>query len=179
PYTTLFRSRPVPSAYRSAPRSRGNPFLPAYAGQKFFPPGIPLGTKFGAEPRTRRKAARTLSAPNFPVCVPSIRTCRLDGTFLPVSDQVLAEEGLHLVKGDDVHPVVQVGVDRAGDEVQLLVGGVGVALDHVGKGVPAQIAGVGLVAVDEQHRAADLVGILEDGLVQEGHGAGDVPALVR
>ena len=31
--------RPVPSAYRSAPRSRGNPFLPAYAGQKFFPPG--------------------------------------------------------------------------------------------------------------------------------------------
>ena len=36
-----------------APRSRGNPFLPAYAGQKFLPPGIPLGTKFGAEPRTR------------------------------------------------------------------------------------------------------------------------------
>ena len=33
--------------------------------------------------------------------------------------------------------------------------------------------------MDEQHRAADLVGILEDGLVQEGHGAGDVPALVR
>ena len=31
-----------------------------------------------------RKAARTLSAPNFPVCVPSIRSCRLDGTFLTV-----------------------------------------------------------------------------------------------
>src|SRR5699024_7353851 len=42
-----------------------------------------LGTKLSAEPRTRRKAARTLSALNFPVCVPSIRTCRLDGTFLP------------------------------------------------------------------------------------------------
>src|SRR5699024_7050228 len=27
---------------------------------------------------------RTLSALNFPVCVPSIRTCRLDGTFLTV-----------------------------------------------------------------------------------------------
>src|SRR5699024_7974398 len=51
---------------------------------KFLPPNIPLGTKFGAEPRTRRKAARTLSAPNFPVGVPSIRTCRLDGTFLTV-----------------------------------------------------------------------------------------------
>ena len=56
--------------------------LPAVAGQKFLPPGIPLGTKLSAEPCTRRKAARTLSALNFPVCVPSIRTCRLDGTFL-------------------------------------------------------------------------------------------------
>src|SRR5699024_3675456 len=44
-------------------------------------PPLPLGTKFAAEPCTRRKAARTLSAANFPVCVPSIRTCRLDGTF--------------------------------------------------------------------------------------------------
>ena len=67
-----------------APRFRGNPFLPAYAGQKFLPPNIPLGTKLSAEPRTRRKAARTLSALNFPVCVPSIRTCRLDGTFSTV-----------------------------------------------------------------------------------------------
>ena len=63
-------------------RSRGNPFLPAYAGQKFFPPSILLGTKFSAEPRTRRGAARTLSAPNFPVCVPVVRTCRPTGTFL-------------------------------------------------------------------------------------------------
>src|SRR5699024_7552272 len=36
-----------------APRFRGNPFLPACAGQKFLPPNIPLGTKFGTEPRTR------------------------------------------------------------------------------------------------------------------------------
>ena len=34
------------SACRNATRSRGNPFLSAYAGQKFLPPGIPLGTKF-------------------------------------------------------------------------------------------------------------------------------------
>src|SRR5699024_6686516 len=40
-----------------------------------------LGTKFAAEPRTRRKAARTLSALNFPVCVPPICTCQLGGTF--------------------------------------------------------------------------------------------------
>src|SRR5699024_2001833 len=88
PHQTATRSGRQPFAagrqrVAKAPRSRGNPFLPAYAGQKFLPPGIPLGTKLSAEPRTRRKAARTLSALNFPVCVPSIRTCRLDGTFLP------------------------------------------------------------------------------------------------
>ena len=44
----------------------------------------PLGTKFSAEPCTRPKGPRTLSAPNFPGCVPSSRTCRLDGTFLSV-----------------------------------------------------------------------------------------------
>src|SRR5699024_4147119 len=50
-----------------------------------------LGTKLSAEPRTRPCGVahsacrlRTLSAPNFPVCVPSICTCRLDGTFLTV-----------------------------------------------------------------------------------------------
>ena len=69
------------SAWRFCAMLQGEPISACYAGQKFLPPGIPLGTKFGAEPRTRRKAARTLSAPNFPVCVPSIRTCRLDGTF--------------------------------------------------------------------------------------------------
>ena len=61
---------------------RGDPFLRAYARQKFLPPNIPPGTKFSAEPRTRRKAARTLSALNFPVCVPPVRTCRPGGTFL-------------------------------------------------------------------------------------------------
>src|SRR5699024_80153 len=40
-----------------------------------------LGTKLSAEPRTRRKAARTLSALNFPVGVPTVRTCRPVGTF--------------------------------------------------------------------------------------------------
>ena len=44
---------PLLERVAKAPRFRGNPFLRAYARQKFFPPNIPLGTKFGAEPRTR------------------------------------------------------------------------------------------------------------------------------
>src|SRR5699024_4708848 len=72
------------AACRKSDTLQGEPISACCAGQKFLPPGIPLGTKLSAEPRTRRKAARTLSALNFPVCVPSIRTCRLDGTFLTV-----------------------------------------------------------------------------------------------
>ena len=67
-----------------APRSRGDPFLPAAQDRNPSPLVSPFSTKLSAEPRTRRKAARTLSALYFPVCVPSIRACRLDGTFSTV-----------------------------------------------------------------------------------------------
>ena len=40
------------AACRKTTRFRGNPFLRAYARQKFLPPNIPLGTKFDAEPCT-------------------------------------------------------------------------------------------------------------------------------
>ena len=52
-YDSLFTGLARLCRVAFATRSRGNPFLPAYAGQKFLPPGIPLGTKFSAEPRTR------------------------------------------------------------------------------------------------------------------------------
>ena len=83
------------SACRKSATLQGEPISACCAGQKFLPPGILLGTKFGAEPHTRRKAARTLSALNFPVCVPSIRTCRLDGTFLTVWRNCLSAPGRH------------------------------------------------------------------------------------
>src|SRR5699024_11134206 len=86
-----------------------------------------LGTKLSAEPRTRRKTARTLSALNFPVCVPSIRTCRLDGTFLTVwsgqADVVagglaLGESGGALKDAADhaLHVLVGVKVGVAGQQ---------------------------------------------------------------
>ena len=51
------------AAYRKSDTLQGEPISACCAGQKFLPPGIPLGTKLSAEPRT---------------------TCRLDGTFLTV-----------------------------------------------------------------------------------------------
>ena len=63
-------AKKICSACRKTTRSRGNPFLPAVAGQKFLPPGIPLGTKFGAEPRTSpQSGSHTLSA-KFPCMCP-------------------------------------------------------------------------------------------------------------
>ena len=87
------------SACRKTTRFRGNPFLPAAQVRNPFPLISPFWTKFSAELRTRRKAARTLSVLNFPVCVPSIRTCRLDGTFLTVWAAHGAFHALFLLRG--------------------------------------------------------------------------------
>ena len=61
---------------------RVDQFLRAVARQKFFPPNIPLLDKI--QRRTAHSAwrPRTLSAPNFPVCVTTVRTCRPVVTFL-------------------------------------------------------------------------------------------------
>ena len=61
---------------------RVDQFLRAVARQKFFPPNIPLLDKIQRRPRTSAWRPRTLSAPNFPVCVTTVRTCRPVVTFL-------------------------------------------------------------------------------------------------
>ena len=80
-----------PLACRKSDTLQGGPFSACCAGQKNFPPGIPLLDKIErrtahsaqrASPRTRPKGPRTLSALNFPVGVPTVRTCRPVGTFL-------------------------------------------------------------------------------------------------
>ena len=67
---------------------------------------------------------------------------------------------------------------RAGDEHQLFVLRVFAVLHHVGISVFAEVAGVRRVAVDDQDRRADLVGVLEYRLVEEALAADDVPASV-
>ena len=89
------------------------------------------------------------------------------------SAEVLTEEGLNLVEGDNGKIVVKVSVDSAGDEEQLLV----VALQTL-EGVLAEVAGVGLVAMDDEDGVADFLNKSQDGLVEDGQDGGDVPALV-
>src|SRR5699024_11223630 len=45
--------RPGRAACRKSDTLQGEPISACCAGQKFLPPGIPLGTKLSAEPRTR------------------------------------------------------------------------------------------------------------------------------
>ena len=92
--------------------------------------------------------------------------------------QIRPEELLDLVEGNDVLPVIEVGVDRAGDDEQLLVVRAGVVFYHIGKGVLAEITGVGLLPVDHQYGAADLIAVAQDRHVEEGQRRRHIPAAV-
>ena len=72
------------SACRKSDTLQGEPISARSSrGRNSFPLVFPLGTKFGAEPRTSpQSGSHTLSAKFSLYVSPSIRTCRLDGTFL-------------------------------------------------------------------------------------------------
>ena len=86
--------------------------------------------------------------------------------------QILTVKCFDAVERDDVHSVVEIGVHSAGDEQQLLV-----AALQPGKGVAAEVARVRLVAVDDEHGAADLIGVGEQLRVEQRQRGRDVPAV--
>ena len=73
------------------------------------------------------------------------------------------EESFDFIKGDDIHPVVQVRMAGARDDHQFFV----VALQFF-ESVFTEITGVGFLAVDDQYGVADLPGVGEQGHVHEG-----------
>ena len=78
---------------------------------------------------------------------------------LPVLFQILTEECLELIERDRVltAAVVEVGMYRVGDDIQLFVFGVFTAFNHIRICVFTEIAGMRFFSVDDQHSAADLV----------------------
>ena len=72
---------------------------------------------------------------------------------------------MSIIEGDHIQLVVQVGMHRAGDDEQFLVLRAGIALHHGSVGVPAKVAGMGLLPVDDKNGGADLANVPEDGLV--------------
>ena len=101
----------------------------------------------------------------------------MTGSFGPVIvglSQMRAEEAADLVKRDDVHAVIQIGMDSSGNDHQRFV-----VAAQPGKGVLGEIAGMRVFPMDHQHRAADLIAVGEDRHVHERERGGDVPALIE
>lgn len=80
--------------------------------------------------------------------------------FFARSLQIGLEKVLDLVKGDNLQIIVQIRVHRAGNDEQLLILRVRVPLHHMGIGVPAHVAGVGLLSMNDKDSGADLIGVL-------------------
>ena len=69
-------------------------------------------------------------------------------------------------------------MDGARNDHQFLVVRILAVFDHVRISVPREIAGVRLLAVDYEDRAADVITLLQDRLIYEALAADDVPASV-
>lgn len=65
-----------------------------------------------------------------------------------------------------------------GDEKHLFVVCIGVILNHIGKSIPGEITRVCLFPVDHQHSAADLIAIMQNGLMEERHTVDHMPNVV-
>ena len=78
---------------------------------------------------------------------------------LPVLFQILTEECLELIERDRVlsSAVVEIGVNRVGDDIQLFVIGVFTVVDHIRICVFTELAGMRFFAVDDQHSTANLI----------------------
>ena len=61
------------------------------------------------------------------------------------------EEIRHLIKGDHFQIVIQIGMHRIRDDQQFLVLWLRIAFHHGSIGIPAEIAGVGLFPMNDQH----------------------------
>ena len=106
--------------------------------------------------------------------------------------QVCLEEFVQLFEGDFFQVVVEVHVGGSWDNEEFLVadglapvlGGVEFCGDldllagHLFECAFAEVAAVGLFAVDDEHRVTDFVGVCEEFRVQERGACGGGPALV-
>ena len=94
--------------------------------------------------------------------------------------QIFGEKCFQFIEGNRIFPaaVIEIGMDSSGNDHQFLVVRVPAAIDHIGIGITAEIAGMGVLAMNQENSAADLIRVLEDRLVDEGLTADHVPAAV-
>ena len=73
--------------------------------------------------------------------------------------QIFSEKCIQLIEGDRIFPaaVIEIGMDGPRNDHQFFVVRVLAAVDHVGIGVTAEIAGMGFLAMNQENSAADLI----------------------
>ena len=69
-------------------------------------------------------------------------------------------------------------MNRIGNDHQFLVVRIFAVFYHVGIGIAAEIAGMGFFTMDQKHRRANLIGVLQNRLIDEALTADDIPAAV-
>ena len=94
---------------------------------------------------------------------------------------MFGEKCIQLVERDGIFStaIVEIGVDGTGDDHEFLVVRVFAVFDHVGIGVFAEIAGMGVLAVNQKDGAAYLIAVLKDGLIDEGLTYSDVLLMMK
>ena len=88
--------------------------------------------------------------------------------------QILRKKCVELFKRNDVHLIVKVSVVCTGDNEQFLV-----IAGQLAVRCFAEIAGVRLFPVYQQHGRADFAAVLQDRHIQERQRGGHIPTAVR
>ena len=86
---------------------------------------------------------------------------------------MLSEESFHLVERDNIQPIVQISMACAGDNHQFLV----VAFQQL-VGILAEITGVCLFAMDDEHGVFYLIRTIHQREVDKRNGFRGIPSLV-
>ena len=103
--------------------------------------------EFGLRPSTATEVLKALEKKEL-ICRVSEKQ---DARLKRIEFTSKAEEIRHLIKGDHFQIVIQIGMHRIRDDQQFLVLWLRIAFHHGSIGIPAEIAGVGLFPMNDQH----------------------------
>ena len=104
--------------------------------------------EFGLRPSTATEVLKALEKKEL-ICRVSEKQ---DARLKRIEFTSKAEEIRHLIKGDHFQIVIQIGMHRIRDDQQFLVLWLRIAFHHGSICIPAEIAGVGLFPMNDQHR---------------------------
>ena len=86
---------------------------------------------------------------------------------------MLRKKLAHLLKGDDIHPIIQIRMNSPWYNQQLFI-----VPPQILIRILAEIAGMGLFTMNQQDSAADFTAVLQNRHIQKRQRRGDIPAII-